>query len=175
MFPKVSGILVFSIVLLGLLPAQTVLADTGPKPRMDFQFRQEMTGEPPVTIVSGVLYECDQTDCSDAAPIEEVGPQGFRCEVISCSALAYGFAPYHRIEVEFSDGKTRQSNVFETAGFESNYTVTIRPDDLFVEAHFTLGGFPRTALILTACFCAVVGVGLVLGLIVVLLRRAKKN
>ena len=175
MISKVSGILVLIVILLALLPAQTALADNGPKPRMDFQFRQEMTGAPPVTIVSGILYECDQTDCSDAAPIEEVGPQGFRCEVISCNALAYGFAPYHRIEVEFSDGKTRQSNVFETAGFESNYMVTIRPDDLLVEARFTLGGVPRTALILTACFCAVVGVGLVLGLIVVLLRRAKKN
>jgi hypothetical protein len=175
MIPKVSGVLVFFIVLLALWPAQTALADTGPKPRMDFQFRQEMTGEPPVTIVSGILYECDQADCSDGAPIEEVGPQGFRCEVIRCNALAYGFAPYHRIEIEFSDGKTRQSNVFETAGFESNYTVTIRPDDLLVEAHFTLGGFPRTALILTACFCAVLGVGLVLGMILFLLRRSKKN
>ncbi len=175
MIPKVSGILVCFIVLLILLPAQSAVADTGPKPRMDFQFQQEMTGEPPVTIVSGILYECDQKDCSDAAPMEEVGPQGFRCEVISCSAIAYGFAPYHRIEVEFSDGKTRQSNVFETAGFESNYTVTIRPDDLLVQARFTLGGFPRTALILTACFCAVVGVGLVLGLILFLWRRSKKN
>ncbi|HEY9529293.1 MAG TPA: hypothetical protein VIR02_19540 [Anaerolineales bacterium] len=175
MIPKASGILAFFIVLLALWPSQTALADTGPKPRMDFQFQQEMTGEPPVTIMSGILYECDQPDCSDGAPIEEVGPQGFRCEVIRCSALAYGFAPYHRIEVEFSDGKTRRSNVFETAGFESNYTVTIRPDDLFVEARFTLGGLPRTALILTACFCAVVGVGLVLGVIVFLLRRSKKN
>jgi len=175
MIPKVSGVLVFFIVLLALWPAQTALADTGPKPRMDFQFQQEMTGEPPVTIMSGILYECDQPDCSDGALIEEVGPQGFRCEVIRCSALAYGFAPYHRIVVEFSDGKTRQSNVFETAGFESNYTVTIRPDDLLVEAHFTLGGFPRTALILTACFCAVLGVGLVLGMILFLLRRSKKN
>src|SRR5690348_16932753 len=106
MIPKVSGILVCFIVLLLLLPAQSAVADTGPKPRMDFQFQQEMTGEPPVTIVSGILYECDRKDCSDAAPIEEVGPQGFRCEVISCSAIAYGFAAYHRTEVEFSDGKT---------------------------------------------------------------------
>ncbi|HET9905726.1 MAG TPA: hypothetical protein VFQ23_03775 [Anaerolineales bacterium] len=175
MIPKASGILVVFLILLALLPAQTALADTGPKPRMDFQFRQEMTGEPPVTIMSGILYECDQADCSDAAPIEEVGPQGFRCEVNSCSAIAYGFAPYHRIAIEFSDGKTRQSNIFETAGFESKYTVIIRPDDLIVETRFTLGGFPRTAIILTACFCAVVGVGLVLGLIIFLLRRSTKN
>jgi hypothetical protein len=161
--------------MLALFPTHPVLADTGPKPSMDFQFKQEMTGEPPVTITSGILFECDQPDCSDAAPIEEVGPQGFRCEVNSCSALAYGFARYHQIEVEFSDGKTRKSNVFETAGFDSKYMVTIRPDDLFVEARFSLGGFPRTAILLIACCCAVVGVGLIVGLIIFLLRRSSKN
>jgi hypothetical protein len=161
--------------LLVLFPAQTALADTGPKPSMDFQFRQAMTGEPPLTITSGILYECDQPDCSDAMPLAELGPQRFTCEVNSCGALAYGFAPYHRIEIEFSDGKTRQSNIFETAGFDSKYMVTIQPEDLLVEARFSLRGFPRTAILLIACFCAVVGVGLVLGLILFLLRRSNKN
>lgn len=161
--------------LLAFLPGQVVLADTGPKPTMDFQFQQEMTGEPPLTITSGILYECDQPDCSDAVPLEEAGPQRFTCEVNSCRATAYGFAPYHKLELEFSDGKTRQSNIFETAGFDSKYMVTIRPDDLSVEARFSLGGFPRTAIILIACCCAVVGVGLVVGLIVFFLRRSGKN
>jgi hypothetical protein len=172
---KLTKLLLLFLFLLVFLPVHVALADTGPKPTMDFQFRQEMTGEPPVTITSGILYECDQSDCGDAAPIEEVGPQGFRCEVNSCSATAYGFAPYHRISIEFSDGKTRQSNVFETAGFDSKYMVTIRPDDLLVEARFSLGGFPRTAIILIACCCAVVGVGIVIGLIVFLSRRVSKR
>jgi hypothetical protein len=156
-------------------PAQIALADTGPKPSMDFQFTQAMTGEPPLTITSGILYECDQPDCSDAAPLEEMGPQGFGCETNNCSAVAYGFAPYHQIEIEFSDGKTRQSNVFETAGFDSKYRVTIRPDDLLVEARFSMGILPRTAIILIACICALAGVGLIVGLILFLLRRSKKS
>ena len=168
-------ILLLLFLTLAFLPVQAVLADTGPKPSMDFQFRQEMTGEPPLAIASGILYECDQPDCSDAAPIEEVGPQGFRCEVNSCSAVAYGFAPYHRIEIEFSDGKTRWSHVFETAGFDSSYLVTIRPDDLLVEARFSVGGVPRTAIVLLACCCAVLGVTLVVGSIVFFLRRSSKN
>src|SRR5215217_986886 len=90
-----------------LIPTHTALADTGPKPSMEFTF----TGEP-VTIVSGIMYECEQTDCSDAAPLEELGPQRFYCETESYHALAYGFAPYHRIEIEFSDGQTRQSSIF---------------------------------------------------------------
>jgi hypothetical protein len=158
--------------VLVLLPARNALADTGPKPSMDFQFTQEMAGEP-LTIMSGILYECDQPDCNDAAPIEEVGPQGFRCEEAHCSAVAYGFAPYHQIEIKFSDGQTRQSNIFETAGFDSRYTVTIRPNDLFVEAQFSLDVFPRTGLVMIACLCALIGVGLVIGVAVFLMRRAK--
>jgi hypothetical protein len=161
-------------LLLAFLPARAVLADTGPKPSMDFQFQQEMTGEPPLTITSGILFECDQPDCSDAMPLEEGGPQGFRCELNSCSAVAYGFAPYHQIELEFSDGRTRQSNVFETAGFDSKYMVTIRPDDLLVEARFSPGVFPRTGILLIACICALAGVGLVAGLSFFLLRRFRQ-
>ena len=171
-----SKLIKLSLLLLSVvafLPPQAALADTGPKPTMDFQFRQEMTGEPPLTIISGILFECDQPDCSDAMLLEEGGPQGFFCELNSCHATAYGFARYHQIELEFSDGKTRQSNIFETAGFDSKYMVTIRPDDLLVEARFSLGFFPRTATILIACLCAFAGVGTVVTLAVILLRRRK--
>ena len=160
--------------LIAFLPARSALADTGPKPSMDFQFQQEMTGEPPLTITSGILFECDQPDCSDALILEEGGPQGFRCELNSCSAVAYGFARYHQIELEFSDGTTRQSNVYETAGFDSKYMVTIRPDDLLVEARFSPGAFPRTGILLIACICAFAGVGLIAGLSVFLLRRSRQ-
>ena len=173
MNPKLTRVILLFLSFLALLPDQIAFADTGPKPTMDFQFRQEMTGEPPLTITSGILFECGQPDCSDAMLLEEGGPQGFFCELNSCHATAYGFARYHQIELEFSDGKTRQSNIFETAGFDSKYMVTIRPDDLLVEARFSLGVFPRTATLLIACLCAFVGVGVVAALAVVLLRRRK--
>lgn len=169
---KRLSLLLFSFQV--LLPTQVALADTGPKPTMEFTFRQELTGQP-VTITSGILYECEQSDCSDAAPLQELGPQRFTCEANSCSALAYGFAPYHKIQIEFSDGKTRQSNIFETAGFDSRYAVTIRPDDLLVEAQFSPGILPPVAIIVVTCICALVGVGLIVGLIVFLIRRSKNN
>lgn len=169
---KKLSLLLFSLQV--LLPTQVALADTGPKPTMEFTFRQELTGQP-VTITSGILYECEQSDCSDAAPLQELGPQRFTCEANSCSALAYGFAPYHKIQIEFSDGKTRQSNIFETAGFDSRYAVTIRPDDLLVEAQFSPGILPPVAIIVVTCICALVGVGLIVGLIVFLIRRSKNN
>lgn len=162
---KLHFILLF-LLLQSIFPAHTVLADTGPKPTMEFNF----TGEQ-VTIASGILYECDQPDCSDAAPLEELGPQGLYCESTSCRAIAYGFAPYHILEIEFSDGTTRESNVFETAGFDSKYDVTVSPDEMLVEAQFGLGMIPRTGTIIFLCACAALGGLLVLAGIVFFLRR----
>jgi hypothetical protein len=173
MISKSIKLLLLLLSLPMLLPVRTVLADTGPKPTMEFVFNREQAGEP-LTIVSGILYECDQPDCSDAAPLEDVGSQGLYCEPQSCRAIGYGFAPYHQLEIEFSDGISRQSNIFETAGFDSEYTVTVRPDDLLVEGRFSLNAFPRTGTIIVACICALMGLGLLAGLGIFLVRRNKK-
>lgn len=170
MKPKI--LMLFFLFLLSqlLIPTHTALADTGPKPSMDFTFIGE-----PVTIVSGILYECEQADCSDAAPLEELGPQRFYCDAESCGAVAYGFSPYHKIEIEFSDGKRRASNIFETAGFDSKYTVNVRPDDLLVEAQFSLGIFPRTGTFIALCAClCVIGI-LAIGLAIFLIRQRSKR
>jgi len=166
-------LLLFSLMQF-LLPSHDVLADTGPKPSMEFAFKQELTGEQ-VTIISGILYECDQPDCSDASSLEELGPQRFYCEAESCRALAYGFAPYHRLEIEFSDGVTRESNIFETTGFDSKYTVTVNPDDLQVDAQLSLGVLPPIAIIAVTCICVLVGLALIVGLIILIRRRSAKN
>lgn len=173
----------FRIVLLSFLviapfqPAYTALADTGPKPTMNFSFQQALTGDQ-VTIVSGTLYECDQPDCGDAAPLQQLGPQRFSCEATSCSALAYGFSDYHKLEIQFSDGKTRQSNIFKTAGFDSQYTVTIRAEDLLVESQFNLissSRFPRSILILLLCVCLLVAGIFVAAVVVFLVLRRRKS
>ena len=159
------------ILILLILPAYNVLADTGPKPTMEFEFKQ--AGE--LTFVSGILYECNQADCVDAAPLEELGPQRLYCEATSCRALGYGFAPYHILEIEFSDGVTRRSNIFETAGFASKYTVTIQPDDLLVKAQFSLGAISPRILFFLVCACACNGIALVTGLIIFLVMRSVKK
>lgn len=174
MIPKLTKLFLILFFLQLLLPAQIALADTGPKPTMDFQFKQELNGEQ-VTITSGTLYECKQPDCSDAAPLQQLGPQGFRCEAQSCSATAYGFSDYHRLEIQFSDGKTRQSNIFQTAGFDSKYTVTVNPDDLQVDAQSTPGNFPPVAIIVIPCICALIALCLVAIVVIFLVRRSKKN
>jgi hypothetical protein len=168
---KYRKLLLLLLLILSFMPVHIAFADTGPKPTMEFEFNQELPdGE--VTIIAGILYECKQSDCSDAVPLQELGPQRFVCETLSCRALAYGFSPYHKLEIQFSDGKTRQSNIFETEGFDSKYTVTVRPDDLLVEAQFS----PMTILhpifrLIIACLCALAGIGLVIGLVVFVIWR----
>ena len=162
--------IVLLLLVLTLLPTSVVLADTGPKPSMEFSF----TGTD-VTIVSGILYECNQPDCDDAEPLADIGAQGLYCEATSCRALAYGFADYHILEIEFSDGTTRESNIFETAGFDSKYKVTVQPDDLLVEAQLNLDFITGSPLWVVLCCCALtVGLLAVTGA-VFFLRRRKTN
>jgi hypothetical protein len=169
---KLSILLFF--LLIAFVPARTVLADTGPKPTMEFIFEGLQGGE--LQIVSGVLYECDQADCSDAKPLKELGPQRLTCTTTGCSALAYGFADYHILEVTFSDGVTCLSNIFQTSGFDSQYKVTVQPNDLLVESQFSLGVIsPYSWFLVIVSLCCLVVFGLVIGLIVFVFRRIEKK
>jgi len=165
--PKFKTFLLLFLLIQLFLPTNNAFADTGPKPTMEFAFSGDQA-----TIVSGTLFECEQSDCSDAAPLQELGPQRFTCDDMSCSALAYGFSQYHKLEIQFSDGKTRQSNIFETAGFDSKYTVTVRADDLLVGSHFNPGNlFPRTATVLLLCACILIISVVAIGVIIFFIRR----
>ncbi len=171
------------LVLSIAIPWGSVHTDVGPKPTMEFQFKQG-SGDPQLTIVSGTLFECDQSDCSDATPLEQLGPQGFTCDQTSCSALAYGFSDYHRLEITFSDGVTRSSNIFKTSGFNSFYTVTVQQSDLLVESKLVL--LPNVQLnqkanlyvilfFVLICGACIVGIAIIVVVIVLLVRKNKKK
>jgi hypothetical protein len=120
-----------TMLLLTLIPLGTAAADIGAKPSMDFEFEYETSQ--PLHIVEGTLLECSSVDCLDAKPLQEIGPQGLTCDENSCSAIAYGYSDYHRLMIQFSDGKTRASNVFQSDSFFMTYRVIVREDDLIVE------------------------------------------
>ncbi len=166
-----------------LLPGSSTLIDVGPKPTMEFSFTQGFEGDQ-VTITSGTLLECEEADCRDAAPLREVGPQRFSCDASSCSAMAYGFSPYHQLEIQFSDGITRKSNIFTTAGFNASYRVTILKTTLEVKSLFSLDplnlipspGNPQSFLgIALICGCCLVGLIVVIIVIILLVRRSRKK
>ncbi len=127
----------FASLLVFVPPVQ---ADLGPKPSMDFEFHYESGA--PLTIVEGSQLECDDATCSDAEPLLEGGPQRFTCSQDRCSSSAYGYSAYHRLVIHFSDGVTRESNVFSKSHFSAIYRVTVREDDLVVEE---IGGQARPA------------------------------
>jgi len=134
---SISGILRFVIVtgVVLLLPVASARADIGPKPSMEFSFEYRID---PVTIVGGQLIECEDAACETSKPLESVGPQGFTCTENTCSSLAYGYAPYHKLIVEFTD-RTRESNVFTKQASEASFSVTVSETALEVEE--VRGGF----------------------------------
>jgi hypothetical protein len=165
-------ILILILVLLVLLPLKTVSADA-PPPSMDFEFYPQTPGAMP-TILSGTLYGCEGSDCQNPIPIP------ISCDDSTCRAN-WGYSS-NRLEVRFSDGKTRQSNVFQSTLAHTVYKVTIRPDDLLVETQST-SGYQSGAGVLY--LLAVVCVGLACGLacilvlaillILFLVRRSRKK
>ena len=170
---------VLVVVSVGVLvPFQVARADTGPKPSMHFEFAYEV--DPAPTIVSGIQLECQTADCSDAQPLGVMGPQRFGCGSAECSSVAYGYSDYHRLSIEFSDGKTRQSNIFGKKYFEAYYRVTVQEQGLLVEE---LPGKNNSAISFFAillllygtilfCVIAIVVLPLLLILIILLVRNA---
>jgi hypothetical protein len=123
------------IILLALFmaafPFQSVQADAGPHPSMQFTFISQI--KPGPTIMSGKLLECKDETCVMSDPLPELGPQRFECQINTCNSFAYSYTPFFRLEIEFSDGITRQSNSFTKSAFAANYLVTIQEKSLVVE------------------------------------------
>ena len=169
-----SVVVILDVFVLSLLSFQPVAADTGPKPTMDFTFTQAVPG-PQLTITDGTLFECEQADCSDAQALQQLGPQHFGCAANTCDSSSYGYRPYHRIEIHFSDGKIRQSNIFQTAGFNAKYKVTIRPDDLLVEAAPNLDfSLPAPFVLIGVCVVCILVLMVIVAVILILRRRSKQ-
>ena len=109
-------------------------ADMGPKPTMTFDLVYE-TAEP-LDVVEVELFLCDDVDCSAGRLLEkDLGPQDIDClEPGRCESMAYGYADYHRLILTFSDGVTRESNIFEKKHFDATYEVIVQEDALVVES-----------------------------------------
>lgn len=112
---------------------------------MDFTFEYESEA---VSIVEGQLIECEDAECETGRPLEELGPQGFECTESGCSSLAYGYAPYHKLVITFTD-RTRESNVFTKEAYTATFKVTVRESALLVEEVRGGGGACCSGLLLT--------------------------
>lgn len=113
-------------------PMRSAAADIPPKPTMAFTFTAA-EGMPRLLILEAVLLECEDAACVQNRPLENFGPQQFICYGTSCHATAYQFSDYHQLQITFSDGVTRKSNIFTKNAFEATYTVTVETTKLVVE------------------------------------------
>jgi len=146
--------IVFVLAFLSLLVMPNfVLADIGPKPSMQFNIIYEV--EQKITLLGGEQYECQDEICTNASPLESYGPQDFLCYANDgyCRSIAYDYAPYHKLVLEFSD-KTRESQIFETKSMDAKFNVRVTDDKLIVEKTSVVSGqtgmdFFVIALVLT--------------------------
>ncbi|MCX6778292.1 MAG: hypothetical protein NT157_05420 [Candidatus Micrarchaeota archaeon] len=157
-----------SVLLLSGLP----YADVGPKPGIHFDLQYEMNPAP--AILNATLLDCQLADCSDAHPMPFGGPQRIWCSgADSCNAIAYGFAPYMRLQLQFSD-QIRTSNVFqEPTGLDSSYSVTVRANDLLV-ANDGNGNFSSLALLSLIVFALLITLVIELPVATIILWLWKK-
>ena len=153
---RATAMAFFFIILLSLMnPISTARADISPKPNMSFEFIYET--DEPLTIISGIQLQCQDPDCLDASPLDEDERQLLTCTATKCGSYAFGYSPFHRLVITFSDGVTRESNTFGKNYFEANYKVTVRSDNL--EVREQLGGFnPMNIMLIggTGVICAFV-------------------
>jgi hypothetical protein len=128
---KILITLIFSISI--LIPQRNISADVGPKSSMEFTFLQNGT-QPEIEIIRGILYICEQSDCQDAHIVSEpqyTGERDLSCTEYHCYASLNG--SYYQLEVTFSDGVTRKSNVFTKRFYVSEYSVIIKDNTLDVK------------------------------------------
>ncbi len=157
-----------------LLPLGVARADLGPKPTMQFNFKFQ--GQP-TTIVGGQQLECSDPTCADGKPLQVGGPQRFTCDAGSCHSLAYGYAPYHKLVIQFAD-RTRESNVFQHRAFNAVYTVTVTDSALQVEEDLLntigpLAGGPYQGIGFSAALIITVVVETVVAGVYLLLARLR--
>jgi hypothetical protein len=139
----------------------------------EFNFQNNLS----ITIIEGKLMQCSDATCLDAKPLQMAGPQHFSCQQKSCESMAYGYSEYNRLEITFSDGKTRQSNIFGKKYFGAHYHVSVRQNDLLLEEQ--RGSInPLISMFIGIIVMGVLGLALAVALLIVLallVTRARQD
>lgn len=123
------------------------LADVGPKPTIDIVLPQKLVKR----VAAGKLLQCEKADCSDAAPMLDMGPQFFRCNAPAvdktgkesfietrvkkghCGGMAYGFAHYLQLQLTLTDGSVLTSAAFSEKTFSSQFKAAFKDGKLTVK------------------------------------------
>ncbi len=105
-----------------------------PKPEMDFSFAYQTEEQPAIRPATSEQVQCRDNQCINADPLGSYGIQKLYCRKDGCFSIAYEYAPYQKLAIDFSDGVKRESNVFATPfKLRNSFSVTVRANDLLVE------------------------------------------
>jgi len=112
-------------------PAAPQLMTTFVPSQMYFEFVFQPGSD--LTIVSTVLQQCELPDCQDAMTADPPPVWELSCTEDHCTSMASSYLQYFRLRVAFSDGVSRESNVFTKENFNASYRVQVRDADLLVD------------------------------------------
>ncbi|MFH1236694.1 MAG: hypothetical protein V1685_07255 [Parcubacteria group bacterium] len=161
-----------SLAALLIIFPKVAYGDMGPKPSASYDFTYETIERP--TIVDAQLIQCADSLCQESYTLQNVGPQYFRCEASSCSSLAYSYDNYSKLVIIFSDGKTRESNVFENSqSLSARYSIIVTNDSLTVAQGGLIGGAHIITGNIVTNLVTTIAIELAVACIFLLIRRIK--
>ena len=124
-------ILFFALLIFCFAPLQAGIA---PKPEMDFTLVYQIANKPAVLPDTSEQIQCQDNQCLQSDPLGEYGIQKLYCKADGCFSIAYEYAPFQQLVLDFSDGIKRTSNVFKTPSkLRNSFTVIVREKDLVIE------------------------------------------
>lgn len=134
--------------LVFLLPFTTLWADVSPRPEMEFLFIHRTAEEKAINPIRSEQIQCTDNQCLESKPLGHYGIQKLYCTTESCFSVAYEYTDFQKLIIVFSDGTTRESNIFPTTHkLRARYKVYVDKDTLTVEPTNVvpdLGAWART-------------------------------
>ncbi|MBO7237861.1 MAG: hypothetical protein J6U96_01040 [Elusimicrobiaceae bacterium] len=128
-------ILFFALLIVTMTP---LWAGIAPKPEMDFTLIYATENKPAVLPDTSEQIQCEDNQCLQSDPLGAYGIQKLYCKADGCFSIAYEYAPFQQLVLDFADGKKRASNVFSTPSkLRNSFTVTVREKDLLVQPSAT--------------------------------------
>ena len=121
--------LLFPFLVFLILSMQTVFADAGPKPGMNFKMVYKTSK--PVKVLEGWQLQSPFESFTVADTLKREGPQRLIVNQQDCKSVSYGYKDFQKLILRFDD-TTRQSNVFANESFNSVYEVTVYDNRLEV-------------------------------------------
>ena len=124
--------LVFALLLCSLL--SPLWADVFPKPEVHFSFIYNTENKPLIDPAHSEQIQCKDSLCLESDPLGAYGVQKLTCGAGQCTSTAYRFDPYQKLVISFTDGSSRESNIFRLPkDLYTRYNVYVQDNKLLVE------------------------------------------